>query len=75
MATKKATEIPTGEDGYTVTTSTGTVHTRYAAHAGESAQRTRTIEGVRNILAGAEPVLCRICFGDPADEAKSEGGE
>ncbi len=60
MAKTKQLQIPDSETGYSVSTS-GTVHTRYAAHAG-NVQRTRTADGARTILDGREGSLCQVCF-------------
>ena len=56
------TRIPLDPNGYSVNPSTGTIHTRYADHAGDS-QRTRTTKGVLTILDGKEGKACAKCYG------------
>ncbi len=67
MPKTKQLQIPDSETGYSVSTS-GTVHTRYAAHAG-NVQRTRTADGARTILDGREGVLCQVCFPETKTDA------
>jgi hypothetical protein len=73
MAPKRKTTLPDAE-GYAVNANTGTVHERYAAHAGD-AQRVRTEAGVRSVLGDAEPQLCAVCFPDdvPQETPNAEG--
>ncbi len=71
MAKTKQLQIPDSETGYSVSTS-GTVHTRYAAHAG-NVQRTRTADGARTILDGREGSLCQVCF-KADDSTETTGG-
>jgi len=57
--------IPLDPIGYSVNLSSGTVHTRYAGdHSGES-YRTRTEKGVLNLLDGAKPKICSVCYPSP----------
>ncbi len=63
---KTKLQIPDSETGYSVSTS-GTIHTRHAAHAG-NVQRTRTVAGVRTILDGRQGSVCQVCsFDKPGD--------
>ncbi len=61
------TRIPPDPNGYSVTRSSGTIHTRYAAHAG-AADRTRTAEGVTTMLDGREFEVCTVCYPAPRSE-------
>ncbi len=71
MPKTKQLQIPDSETGYSVSIS-GTVHTRYAAHAG-NVQRTRTADGARTILDGREGSLCQVCF-KADDSTETTGG-
>lgn len=72
MAKKAKLQIPDSETGYSVST-TGTIHTRYAPHAGNAA-RTRTTTGVASLLDERDGTVCQVCFppSDPAPQAKAE---
>ena len=57
------TRIPLDPNGYSVNSSTGTIHTRYADHG--NGERTRTTKGVETLLAGKEGKPCKRCFKTP----------
>jgi hypothetical protein len=56
--------LPIDPDGYAVTLSTGTVHTRYAGEHAGTHMRTRTVKGVETLLDGRKPAICKVCYGD-----------
>lgn len=56
-------KIPNDPQGYAVS-QTGTIHTRYAEHAG-NANRTRTQAGARNLLGGNKGRVCQVCYPSP----------
>ena len=59
--TAQVPQPPAGQRGYLVNPGSGTVHLRYAPHAGD-AIRVSTPQGVLNLLDGIDPKACRKCF-------------
>ena len=55
------TRIPIDPIGYKV--DGATIHTRYADHG--NGQRTRTEKGVRTLLDGQRPKVCKDCYPNP----------
>lgn len=64
-------KIPNDSQGYAVS-QTGTIHTRYAEHAGD-ARRTRTQAGARNLLGGSKGRVCQVCY--PSEAPPSLNGD
>lgn len=58
-------KLPIDANGYAVTPSTGTVHTRYAGEHAGTHYRTRTAKGVETLLDGKRPKICKLCYPSP----------
>lgn len=56
--------IPIDPEGYSINVDTGTIHTRYATHAGLFT-RTRTVKGATYLLDGKDANPCSVCYPSP----------